>query len=66
MADQSNGATHPSESEELRPVYDKFRREFTAADLQKYTESEEGIPAAQLLAELEEIHRQETQTDRPQ
>ena len=44
----------------LRALYDKMRREFTAADLQKYTEIEDGIPMEQLIAELEAIHRQET------
>jgi hypothetical protein len=41
----------------LRAIYDKIRREFSAADLQKYTEIEEGIPVEKVLAEMEEIQR---------
>jgi hypothetical protein len=48
------------ENATLRQIYAKYRQEFTAADLQKYTEIEEGIPAEQLLEKLEEIHRKAT------
>lgn len=60
MAKRKNEKTKRSQTKkdkELRALYDKMRREFTAADLQKYTEIEEGIPAEQVLAEMEEIHR---------
>jgi hypothetical protein len=43
----------------LPTIYAKARRAFTAADLQKYTEIEEGFPTEQLLAELEAIDREE-------
>jgi len=45
----------------LRQIYAKARADFSAADLQKYTE-EIGplVPADQLLAELEAIHDEET------
>jgi hypothetical protein len=36
----------------LKTIYAKVRRAFTAADLQKYTEIEEGIPLEQILEEL--------------
>jgi hypothetical protein len=52
------------EDAKLRAIYDKIRREFTAADLQKYTEIEVGIPAEQVLAEMEKIHRQVTRKKR--
>ncbi len=45
----------------LKTIYAKARRAFTAADLQKYTEIEEGIPAGQILAEMEATHREETE-----
>jgi hypothetical protein len=45
----------------LKMIYAAARRAFTAADLQKYTEIEEGIPAEQVLAELEAVDREETQ-----
>jgi hypothetical protein len=44
----------------LRQIYARARAEFTAADLQKYTEIESMVPAEQLLAELEAIHAEET------
>jgi len=46
-----------SKARNLRAIYAQLRREFTAADLQKFTEIEEGIPAEQVIAEMEEIHR---------
>ncbi len=44
----------------LKEIYAKARKQFTAADLQKYTVDEPMVPAKQLLAELEAIHREET------
>jgi hypothetical protein len=44
----------------LRQIYARARAEFTAADLQKYTEIESMVPAEQLLAELEAINAEET------
>ena len=45
----------------LKTIYAKARKAFTAADLQKYTEIEEGIPAEQIIAEMEAIDREETE-----
>lgn len=42
---------------ELQAIYARIRREFSAADLQKYAEIEEGVPAEQVLKEMEEIQR---------
>jgi hypothetical protein len=42
-----------------KTIYAKARRAFTADDLQKFTEIEEGIPAEQVLAELEALDREE-------
>ena len=47
-------------NEDLSAVYARIRRQFTAADLQRYTEIEEGIPAEKVLAEMRSIHREET------
>jgi len=44
----------------LKEIYAAARQAFTAADLQKFTEIEEGIPAEQVLAELEAIYKEET------
>lgn len=43
----------------LKTIYAKARRAFTAADLQKYTEIDETIPATQVLAELEALDKAE-------
>jgi hypothetical protein len=44
----------------LQTIYAKAKKAFTAADLQKYTEIEEGIPAEEVLAELQAIQREAT------
>lgn len=41
----------------LRQIYAAYKKQFTAADLAKYLQDEPMVPADQLLAELEEIHR---------
>ena len=43
------------DSKYLQAVYAKSRREFSAADLQKFTEVEEGIPLEKLIAAMERI-----------
>jgi hypothetical protein len=43
--------------ESLKEIYARLKREFTAADLQKYTVIEKGIPLENVIAEMEEIHR---------
>jgi hypothetical protein len=43
----------------LKEIYAAARRAFTAADLQKYAEIEEGVPMRRVLAELEVIDREE-------
>jgi aspartyl-tRNA synthetase len=45
------------EERELKALYAKMRRKFTAADLQKYTVIEKGIPARVVLKQMEAIHR---------
>jgi hypothetical protein len=42
-----------------KTIYAKARRAFTAADLQKFTEVEEGILARQVVEELAALDRQE-------
>ena len=48
-------------TEELAEAYALLKANFTAADLQKYTELDEGIPMDEFLRELEEIQRQAEQ-----
>ncbi len=42
----------------LKTIYAKAIRSITAADLQKFTEIEEGVPARELLTELERLDRE--------
>jgi hypothetical protein len=42
----------------LKKIYAKARKTFTAADLQKYTEIEEGIPFDQIIAEVDFVQRE--------
>ncbi len=42
----------------LKTIYAKAQQAFTAADLQKFTDVDEGIPAKHLLAELEALDRE--------
>jgi hypothetical protein len=45
----------------LREIYKRAREEFTAADLQKYTEVDDPmVPAAEVLATMEEIQSKGT------
>jgi hypothetical protein len=45
----------------LREIYKRAREEFTAADLQKYTEIDTPmVPADEFLAKLDEAHRKGT------
>jgi hypothetical protein len=44
--------------EELAEAYRLARESFTAADLQRYTELDEGVPFDEVLAALEEAQRQ--------
>jgi hypothetical protein len=67
MAKRDKGSVpilHIKKGDSLKAIYAKARRAFTAADLQKYTEIEEGFPTEQLLAELEAIDREEIQKRR--
>jgi hypothetical protein len=45
------------EEQRLKAIYDKSRREFSAADLQKYTVIEKGIPFAKVIKAMERIQK---------
>jgi hypothetical protein len=45
---------------DLKALYAEMRRKFSAADLQKYTVIERGVPARQVLKKMEAIHRRLT------
>ena len=40
-------------------IYDISREEFTAADLQKFTEKMEGVPFQKVISQLEGIQRRQ-------
>lgn len=64
---QNNEKKQPlplQEDKDLQTLYAKMRRKFTAADLQKYTEIEPGIPLEDAIAEMEKIHRQVSKSKR--
>ena len=44
--------------EELKEAYALAKAAFTADDLQRYTEVDEGLPAEEVLAEMEEAQKQ--------
>ena len=52
--------------EELKEAYALAKASFTAADLQCFTEVDEGVPMEQVLAELEEIKKQVDQEKKAQ
>ena len=45
--------------DDIKTIYAKVRASFTAADLQRYTEDEEMVPAKQVLKDLETVYREE-------
>ena len=47
--------------EELKQAYALARAAFTAEDLQRYTELDEGVPAEAVLRALEETEREQDQ-----
>jgi hypothetical protein len=48
--------------DKLRAVYAKSRREFSAADLQKFTVIEKGIPLEKVIAQMQRIQRNSQST----
>lgn len=44
--------------EEMKEAHALLKAAFTAEDLQRFTELDEGVPAEEVLAELEELQRQ--------
>jgi hypothetical protein len=64
MASQKEGAIpilRVRKGASLKEIYAAARRAFTAADLAKYAEIEEGIPVEQVIAEMEAIQHETEQ-----
>ena len=57
----NNGQTESTDDAKLKAIYAESRKKFSAADLQKFTVVEKGIPLRQVIAEMEDIHRTITQ-----
>lgn len=53
-----NFGLHELSPEELKEAYALAKAAFTVEDLVGYTELEEGVPADEVLAELEEAQKQ--------
>jgi hypothetical protein len=54
---QTEKSRRPKSKEEMRleAIYSKSRRAFSAADLQKFTVEENGIPLQKIIVEMERI-----------
>lgn len=48
----------------LRQIYAVYRKNFTAADLQKYTEIEPMVPMEKVLADMKKVLEQENRKQR--
>jgi hypothetical protein len=55
--DKSRRRPLNKEERRLQAIYAKSRREFSAADLQKFTVIEKGIPMERVIKEMEKIQR---------
>jgi hypothetical protein len=53
------------ENATLRQIYAAARKAFTAADLQKFTEKDSGVPMEKVLADMERIHLHERKKSKP-
>jgi hypothetical protein len=51
---------HVPKGATLKQIYAQIKRDFTAADLQKFTEIEPMVPFGEVVAEMERIHERET------
>ena len=56
---KENQSRRPKTKEEkrLQAIYAQSRKEFSAGDLQKFTEIEEGIPLEKVIAEMERVQK---------
>ena len=63
---KENQSQRPKTKEEkrLQAIYAQSREEFSAADLQKFTEVGRMVPMEKTLAAMEAIHKEETRKRR--
>jgi hypothetical protein len=50
---------HVRKGATLKEIYAARRKSFTAEELQRYTRDEEMVPAEQVLAAMEAVHKRE-------
>ena len=64
MSEPTNDSSSENRPEELdiKAILAKARQEFTAADLQRYTEEDEGVPLIEVIEEMERIHHERKRT----
>lgn len=48
------------DTDDMKTIYAKARRSFTAADLALYANDDPTVPAEQVLADMRAIHREES------
>jgi hypothetical protein len=53
--DKSPRRKNNEEAKRLQAIYARSRREFSAADLQKFTVNEPGVPLKTVVAEMQRI-----------
>ena len=61
MATNKNGVfriLRVKKDDDLKTIYKKVHRAFTAADLQRYTQDDEMLPTEQLVADMKAIVRE--------
>jgi len=58
MAKRKNQKPSEKADKELKALYAKMRKEFTAADLQKYTVIEKGVPLEKVISQMQKVHQQ--------
>ena len=58
MRNPKNGAVRilrVKKSDDLKTIYAKIKRSFTAADLQRFTEDDECVPAGEVVEKLKTL-----------
>ena len=58
MRNPKNGAVRilrVKKSDDMQAIYAKIKRSFTAADLQRFTEDDESVPARKVVAKLKTL-----------
>ncbi len=57
MSTRNTTRVRRTQSSAEKAIYAKSRQEFSAADLQKFTKDEQGIPLDTVIQEMQQIQR---------